>query len=305
MKQILFPVKRIFSQKLKSKKGASVMFALIGFMFAAMISLVVVNAAYSAASRVKKLKYDEQAFLLAQSMSGIIADALSGSGDELLLADGSTLKAPSGDVIKCDSLTISFQYIEQRNSADGVMYKFYNDNENGVSFKKSTTTGEDKKTFTTIKGRSFSNDIDAAPSIQKMIFAMCKRIDQGLVNAEGILKATETLSTHYENPSTSEKYDVETVFTMDSSFSINTVTTASVTLQGKTEPISTYVVRMDANAAVRTDKLVCAGKKDASGENITTVFTKKSTDSPGEELVKISNYSVTWPPEQIRNVYAP
>ncbi len=298
MKRIFFPVKRIFSLKLKSKKGASVMFALIGFMFAAMISLVVVNAAYSAASRVKKLKYDEQAFLLAQSMSGIMTDALSGNGNNILLADGSTIKAPSGDPLKYDGLTVSYQYIELRDSADGNIYNFYNDNENGISFKKSTTTGEYKKTFSTVKGRTSLSD--AASSVQMMVFAMCKKIDQGLVNSEETVK--ETLTAHYPNPTSSEVYDVETVFTMDKSYSINIVTTATVTTSAGRKA-SKYIVRMDANAVVRTDKLVCVGTKNAADETIITAFEDKLADSTGEELVKVSSYSVTWPPEQINTVY--
>lgn len=63
---------------------------------------------------------------------------------------------------------------------------------------------------------------------------------------------------------------------------------------------------MDAGASARTDKFICVGIKDPVDDNIIgAAFTDKTADAAGEELVKISCYSVTWPPEQMRNVYAP
>ncbi len=299
MKRILFPVKRIYSRKLRSQKGASVIFAIVGFMFAAMISMVVINAAYSAATRVKKLKYDEQAFLLAQSMSGIIADALSGSGNPQLNPDGTQKSSPGDTELKYDGLTISYQYVEQRDQADGNIYKFYNDALNDTSFKKSILTGISKKTFCNVEGKDSLSD--AAASVQNMIYTMTKRVDQGIfLNSEETVR--ETISTDFPNPGTDEKYEVQTVFTMDNSYSINAVTTATVTTESG-NLLSKYIVRLDANAVVRTDKFICVGKKDDSSGTITAFFEDKQADATGEELMKISCYSVTWPPEQIKNVY--
>ena len=298
MKRILFPVKRIYSRKLRSQKGASVIFAIVGFMFAAMISMVVINAAYSAATRVKKLKYDEQAFLLAQSMSGIIADALSGSGGPQLNPDGTTKSTPDDGLLKYEGLTISYQYVEQRDQEDGNIYMFYNDALNDTAFKKSILTGALKKTFCNVEGKESLSD--AAASVQNMIYTMTKRIDKGLLNSENTVK--ETISTDFTNPGTGEKYEAQTVFTMDNTYSINAVTTATVTTAGG-NLLSKYIVRLDANAVVRTDKFICVGKKDESSGTITAFFEDKQADATGEELMKISCYSVTWPPEQIKNVY--
>ena len=295
MRKGLFPKKRILTGRIRSRKGASVVFALVGFMFAAMISFVVINAAYSAASRVKKLKYDEQSFLLAQSMSGLIIEALSGEGGTVTLPNGSSVTAPGGEALKYDGMTLGYQYIEQKNSTDGSIYRYYNDSENGTVFTKNTDTGEHKKTFTTVKGKSGISS--GASAIQNMVLAMAKRVDQGLSDT-----VTETLTTTYTNPSTGEVYEVETIFTMDSSYSISAVTTAKVNT-GAGAMASKYIVRMDASAAVRTDKLVCVGKRDAADTTITATFNDYTADAAGEELVKISCYSVTWPPEQLRNVY--
>ncbi len=57
---------------------------------------------------------------------------------------------------------------------------------------------------------------------------------------------------------------------------------------------------MDASAAVRTDKIICAGTK--AGDTITAAFTDTVADGE-QELVKVSCYSVTWPQDQMRYVY--
>lgn len=295
MRTGLFPKKRILTNKLRSQKGASVVFALVGFMFAAMISFVVVNAAFSAASRVKKLKYDEQSFLLAQSMSGIIIDALSGPGSNATFPDGTTIRTPDGTDLKYDGLAVGYQFIEQKNAADGSIYRFYNDSENAVAFTVHTDTGEHKKTFNTVKGKGSLSA--ASTAVQNMVAAMAKRIDQGLDD-----EVTETLTTTYTNPDTHEVYNVETAFTMYSNYSINAVTTANVNTPGGTNA-SRYIVRMDAGADVRTDKLICVGTRGAVDGTINATFADKTADAAGEELVKISCYSVSWPPDQISTVY--
>lgn len=295
LKTGLFPKKRILTNKLRSQKGASMVFALVGFMFAAMISFVVINAAYSAASRVKKLKVDEQSFLLAQSMSGIIIDALSGSDNNVTLPDGTPIKAPEGGDLKYDGMTVGYQYIEQKNPTDGSIYRFYNDNENGPLFIKNTDTGESGKTFNTVKGKDSISS--GATAVRNMVNDMAKRIDRGLSD-----HATETLTTTYTNPTTGEVYNVETVFKMDSTYSINAVTTASVNTPAGANA-SRYIVRMDASAAVRTDKLICVGIRDAADSTINVSFDDKLADVTGEELVKVSCYSVTWPADQISTIY--
>lgn len=302
MRKVLFHKKRIMPKKLRSQRGASVIFALVSFMFAAMISFVVVNAAYSAAARVRNLKYDEQSFLLAQSMTGIITEALAGSGAVAQLPDGSQLNSPSG-TLKYDALTVSYQYIEQKETSltGTTSVRFYNASENGSSFVKSTTKGASKKTFTYFKGKALTAGT-AAASVQTMIFDMAKRIDQGLADADGNVKAMETLRITYKNPDSEDEYMVTTEFTMDKSYSINAVTTAVVTPKSGAGN-STYIVRMDAGAAVRTDKLICTGTKDSTGNTISATFSDKIADTAGEELVKVSCYSVTWPPEQVRSVY--
>ncbi|WP_024866585.1 hypothetical protein [Butyrivibrio sp. FCS014] len=281
------------SEKIRSQRGASVVFALVGFMFAAMISFVVINAAFSAASRVKKLKYDEQAFLLAQSMSGVIIEALSGSGAVAEFPTGNTLKTPEGNDLKYDALTLSYRYIEQKD-ATGTAIRYYNASEADTEFKK-PGPGEEPKTFNAFVGKTSLSS--AGTAVQTMVYGMAQKIGQGTVDT-----MTETIKTNYENPHTHDKYDVETVFTMNKSLSINAVTTAKVLNSAGVEQ-SKYIVRMDASAAVRTDKYVCVGEKDAANETITVDYSDVLADVDGEELVKVSRYSVTWPVDQLRNVY--
>ena len=295
MRTGLFPKKRILKNKLRSQRGASLVFALVGFMFAAMISFVVINAAYSAASRVKKLKYDEQSFLLAQSMSGIIIDALSGPGTDAKFPDGTSIRTPDGTDLKYDGMAVGYQYIEQKNAVDGSVNRYYNDSENGSAFILNTDTGESKKTFNIVKGKGSLSS--AATSVQDMVAAMAKRVDQGLDD-----EVTETLTTNYTNPDTGEVYSVETTFKMDKNYSINAVTTAIVNTPAGADA-SRYIVRMDAGADVRTDKLICVGKRGATEGTIEATFSDKIADATGEELVKICCYSVSWPPDKISTVY--
>ncbi len=295
MRTGLFQKNRIHFKRLRSQKGASVIFALVGFMFAAMISFVVINAAYSAATRVKRLKYDEQSFLLAQSMSGIITDALAGSGNEVVLPDGSRIDSPEDSSIKLkyDGMTITYQYIEEK-KADGTIDMFYNATTTPTVFNLSTDTGEAKKTFyDTVVGKASITTAEAA--IQNMIRDMSRKVDRG---ADSV---TETLKTSsYSNPA-GEEFEVITEFNMNSSYSINAITTAKVKKGEKI--LSTYVVRMDASAAVRTDKIVCVGLRNVAGDSITAKFSDDIADEAGEELVKVSCYSVTWPADQMRSVY--
>ena len=298
LRKVLFHKKRIGIKRLHSNKGASVVFALIGFMFAAMISFVVINAAYSAASRVKKQKYDEQSFLLAQSMSGIITEALTGDNGTVTLPNGTVVKSPSGADLKRDALTLSYQYIEQKETSavDGSTntFLFYNNAEDEAAFTKSVTTGTSKKTFTTLKGKTLTG---ATLAVQTMIVEMAKKVDQG-VFAEGSNVIRETLTTSNDIEGTGESLVVTTEFKMDKSYSISAVTTATVSKGGSEK--SRYVVRMDASAAVRTDKIICAGTK--AGDTITAAFTDTVADGE-QELVKVSCYSVTWPQDQMRYVY--
>ena len=298
MRKGLFIKNRIKSERLRSQKGASIVFALVGFMFAAMIAFVVVNAAYSAATRTKKMKVDEQSFLLAQSMSGIIAEALTGDGSVAKLPNNTDISSPDG-TLKYDALTVGYQFIEQKNTAaDGAVSinMFYNNTENGTTFTKSDETGDAKKTFCIVKSKASLSD--AGTSVKNMINAMAQKIDRGSESA------TETLTTTFTNATPGEFYKVETVFTMDKSYSINAVTTAWVKRGSDSgEILSRYIVRTDASAAVRTDKLVCVGKRSADGNSIQAAFTDYAADAEGEELVKISCYSVTWPVDQMRSVY--
>ena len=280
----LFRKKRIKFKRLRSQKGASVVFAIVGFMFAAMISIVVINAAYSAANRLKKLKYDEQSILLAQSMSGIITEALSGDGSSVKLPDDSEVKL-AGKELKNDGLTVSYQYIESKDST-GAIAKFYNDAENGGSFAKNATL---KTFYTTVKGKDPDTLTNSVKTVQTLILHMARMIDQGGTSASETIETTKDLSG-------GETCIVTTVFTMDKSYLLTAVTTATVS---KGAISSSYAVRIDASAAVRTDKLVCAGTK--SGDTITISDFKDKYASGTEELVKVSCFSVTWPPDQARS----
>lgn len=296
MRKSLLHTKRIRIKRLRSQKGASVVFALVGFMFAAMISFVVINAAYSAATRTKKLKYDEQAFLLAQSMSGIITEALTGSGEVITLPDDSKVHAPEKpDVdLKYDALTIGYEYIDQKDPADGSVVMYYNSKTAKNSFVINAGTGESKSTFYKVEGKTSLSS--AATAVQNMVVAMAKKIDQG--NAS----SAEKLTTSYNNDAVGEVYKVETEFTMDKSYSIEAITTATVT-KGGTEK-SKYIVRMNASAAARTDKIVCVGTRPSANTISIADFKKHAVTAEGEEFVKVSCYSVTWPVDQMRSVYA-
>ncbi len=304
----LFQKNRKEFKRLRSQKGASVIFALVGFMFAAMISFVVINAAYSASTRVKKLKYDEQSFLLAQSMSGIITDALAGSGAEVVLPNGDKIDSPEEPAspeepkktLKYDGLSVTYQYIEEK-KADGTIDMFYNKTASPTVFDLSTGSGDTKETFyEEVIGKSGLTD--AGKAVRNMIRDMAKKVDRSKA------EVTETLVTADKTLASGETLRVETQFTMSKSYSINAITTATVT---KGSNSSTYVVRMDASAAARTDKFVCVGTRNNAGNKITVNFDEDTIgepeddaeDEPQKELVKVSCYSVTWPADQMRSVY--
>lgn len=300
MRTDLFRKKRILSKKLSSQKGASAVFAIVGFMFAAMISLVVINAAYSAAAKSRRIKYDEQSFLLAQSMAGVITDALTGTGEDAKLPNGAAITSPETGQIKYDGLALGYQYVEQKNN-DEKVFRFYNAPAAATSFTKATDG-----TFNIVKGKTFTAGT-ARYAVQQMIFKMAQEIDKmGPIDPDdpSTTSVTETLTTSFSNTDAGEDYEVETKFTMDRNYSIKAITTAKVKT-GATV-VSTYIVRMDAGADVRTDKLVCVGTLNATGNTITAIFGRNTVDvtHPEEKLVKISCRSVTWPPAQRRTVYS-
>ncbi len=307
LKKLLFQKNLIWFKRLRSSKGASVVFALVGFMFAAMIAFVVINAAYSAATRVKRLKYDEQSFLLAESMSGIITEALTGNGNLVELPDHSQVRRPdkaAGDpdeYLKYDALTLNYQYIEQKNPSDGSITMYFNATENGGAFIESVASGDTKPTFyDVVKAKDTADVRDVSKAVRNMIRDLARKIDRGETEVQ------ETLTTNFTNPDTNEYFSVETKFTMNSSYSISAVTEAKVLKIAGGDVLSKYIVRMDAAAAVRTDKLICAGIKSESG-GVSAIQINDFTDNVAdgsEELVKVSCYSVTWPADQMRSVYS-
>ncbi len=296
MRTDLFPKKRILSKRLRSQKGASVVFAIVGFMFAAMISLVVVNAAYSAASRLRRQKYDEQAFLLAQSMSTVITEELTGTS-------GTSGETPGGATLSNDGITISYQYIEQKNSKNGVVETetLYNSSWDGQEFSKTNV----KKKFTVIESSNSLKPVTvSANSLQDMIRAMAN-----VIANTGSGTVTETLSASH-----GEEYEVNAVFEMDSSYSINVTITANVSMGTQTVE---YVLGMDIPSVVRKDIKICSATVDGASVNVnfgTEGETEAETPSGGEggegtgestsestetKLIKVTYYTITWPFDQI------
>ena len=294
----LFPKKRILSKRLRSQKGASVVFAIVGFMFAAMISLVVVNAAYSAAARLRRQKYDEQAFLLAQSMSSVITEELTGTS-------GTSGEASGGATLSNDGITISYQYIEHKNSASGVVEKLYNSSWDKNLFNKSTST----RKFTVIESSTSLVKVEDVTSMQSMILAMANVI----ANSGTGTPVTETLTTS-ASPN-GDNYVVSATFTMDSSYSLTVDIDATITAGSQTV---NYHLGMDIPSVVRKDiKLwpatvtddsitVNFGSTEETGSETPSgggesggVVGEETSESSETKLIKVTYYTITWPFDQI------
>ncbi len=262
-------------------------------MFAAMISFVVINAAFSAATRAKRLKYNEQAFLLAQSMSGIITEALSGDEHNVMLPDNTTVvKSPSGD-LKYNSPTVGYLYIDS--PVDGDVLKLYNSLDHNTAF----TTGTGIKPYFVLKGNQYDSGKEistAATEVQNLIFEMAKKVDPSTEEP-----VEEVISTQKNDLPTGETLKVETTLRMSNSYLLQAFTEATVTTASGE---FTYNVRMDANPVIRTDNLVCSGLRSTDGKTIEVNFSEKDVDPDTDaELVKVSCYSITWPAEQMNCVY--
>ena len=71
-------------EKLNSKNGASISFALFAFIFATIVSLVIVAAALTNVIKVRQERENEQAYLVAQSLANLISEQIVSSDNEVV-----------------------------------------------------------------------------------------------------------------------------------------------------------------------------------------------------------------------------
>ena len=74
-------------EKLNSKNGASISFALFAFIFATIVSLVIVAAALTNVIKVRQERENEQAYLVAQSLANLISEQIVSSDNEVVAED--------------------------------------------------------------------------------------------------------------------------------------------------------------------------------------------------------------------------
>ena len=267
--------------KVKSRKGASVVFAIVGFMFAAMISLVVVSAAYSNAVKTKKQRYEEQSFLAAQSMAGIVSEALSGD----TLEDGA-IDVASG-------LTMSYQYIDYTDPTSGDTVRYYREATEGLNYQETGGIGTfkkgDDKSFHNVKGALVS-DGSAAKSMRELIKLMARDVDYGRT----VTPATIETSEEVNGVLCKAKVEVS----MDENYTLTFRITGNA--GGKAE----YVVAIIARGSVSADRPQLS--RGTITDTLDTIsipeIGKANVDVlAGEESFKVVTYTVKWPSNQIKS----
>ncbi len=265
--------------KVKSRKGASVVFAIVGFMFAAMISLVVVSAAYSNAVKTKKQRYEEQSFLAAQSMAGIVSEALSGD----------TLEAGAIDV--ASGLTMSYQYIDYTDPETGDTTRYYREGTEGLNYQETGGMGTfvtgDDKSFHNVKGATAGS---SAESLRKLIKLMARDVDYGrTVTATDIETSKEIDGVNCTAKAT---------VSMDKNYNLTVKITGNA--GGKAE----YAVSIIARASVSADRPQLSSgtiTEDLSSITIPVIGTANVDVLAGDQSFKVVTYTVKWPANQIES----
>lgn len=264
-------------EKLKKHTGASAVFAIVGFMFAAMVSLVVVSAAYSNALRLKSMKREEQMSLVAQGVNGVVTDALAGMDDP-----SSNLKIPKnedGEIIK-QGYTLNYQFVDVTEGATTTRY------------------------YTTQSGGSFGNDyMLAASSIGDgtNLFVEYGKEDASVVQMRKLITkmAKEVLKSGSKNPATpvtltasdelgGDTYTITADISMNRNFELEIITTVEVAGSD-----SNYVVRLNADPVYVSQKETVKGIVDINGATISAT---------GEQNFKVNDCYITWPAKQITSV---
>ncbi len=286
--------KKSFFHNLKrsvsNNRGASAVFAIVGFMFAAMIALVVVSAAYSNAIRVKKLRYEEQSFLMAQSIAGLLTDAIAGVPDSFqTLRD----EYPNG-VDVGDGLVLNYTFVEFRD-ADAfyspVVIGTYN------QIPKTVAVDTVKDDFFTITGK------DLSASAVKTAYRNVIRNMAAEISYKGITVAPLERTLETKPVIDGVTYTITTKLTMNANYSLKALTEVKVST-------TTYILNMSADALTVTETVVGTGTvtKDVSTGIATGV--KVTSDVPPTEVsdtqttVKIKDRYITWPADSISTVYS-
>ena len=103
--------------KLNNQKGITILFALLGFMVAAVISAVIITAALSAARRVENDRQITQNQLTLESAAQLIRDQMTGNGTESKKttvsktgSGGSTVYASSG--VFASEMQTAVEYVD-------------------------------------------------------------------------------------------------------------------------------------------------------------------------------------------------
>ncbi|MBE5842580.1 MAG: hypothetical protein E7302_00215 [Butyrivibrio sp.] len=262
--------------KLNEHTGASVVFAIVGFMFAAMVSLVVVSAAYSNALRLKSVKREEQMNLVAQGVCGVVTDALAGTDTV-----SSNLKIPENDegsIIK-QGYTLNYQFVDVTEGSTTTRY--YTTQSGGVFgndyMLKADSIGDDTSLFV-----EYGKEDASVVQMRKLISIMAKEILKS-GNKNPATPVTLTASDELDG----ETYSITADISMNKNFELEIITTVAVGENNK------YVVRLNADPVYVSQKETVKGIVDTNGASIT---------STGDQNFKVNDCYITWPASQITSV---
>ncbi len=255
----------------RSTKGASVVFAIVGFMFAAMISMVVVNAAYSSASRLKTMKQNEQTYLLAKAVTDSFTEALAAD-------DGSTVTmvAPSGiDLENCF-------VIMNRTIEEGTAYTLYEQQAGNGVF--TATIPDDATDMYKVSGTT-------AEAFRTIILKMMHDLDKN----DTLPEVSESITSEKTIELGGYSYELgeNSKITMDNNREI------TLLVEVKSGDI-TYCTRLQAKpiSVSKNDIALATVTLDSEGK-----ITEATLSDTGTNYINVKSSYITWPSDSISSVF--
>ncbi len=274
---------------LRSTKGASVVFAIVGFMFAAMISIVVVSLAYSNALKNRKQQFEQQSFILAQNMAAIITDALAGNDDT------SSPFASDDDSTSTSGLTVGIQRIDESvKNATGGYDKIVLYNPAGVTDSGSVTFETDKTNLKYSIIDEKSGVLANGTNLRTVIKGMATKV------LRGETPSSQVLSTSLNDGTTTS--EVEATLNMDSAYTL----TAKIVAETKKGSVTgLYCLELTAYATVGSTPGQCSGTIEdlGSGKYKATVQLDTISSDITKKTMKVITDNVKWQTNQIKIEY--